>query len=154
MDKLDAFDISILRQLQIDASQTAACIGDQIGLSTSQCHRRIKRLESGGYILKYAAQLDPAKFNLKLNAIVMVRVHRDTPDAKREFQQFVQHNDKVLECWTVVGEKYAMLRVLAKDMEAFSRFISHELMALQHIAASESILMMEELKSAPLLPID
>ncbi|NVK54724.1 MAG: Lrp/AsnC family transcriptional regulator [Alteromonadaceae bacterium] len=154
MEKLDAFDISILRQLQIDASQTAAMIGEYIGLSASQCHRRIKRLETSGFIQKYTAQLDPVRFNLKLNAIVMVRVHQDTPAAKREFQRFVQDNDKVQECWTVVGDKYAMLRVLAKDMESFSYFISHELMALKNIAASESILMMEQLKGPSLMPID
>lgn len=153
MEKLDAFDISILRQLQRDASQTAAAIGEDIGLSTSQCHRRIKRLESLGYIQRYCAQLSPEKFNLTLNAIVMVTVHRDTPEAKRAFQRFVQDNDNVLECWTVVGEKYAMLRVLAKDMAAFSHFISEELMAIKHIASSESILMMENLKSSTLLPI-
>lgn len=153
MAKLDAFDISILRQLQQDSSQTAAMIGEKVCLSTSQCHRRIKRLEEAGYIDRYVAMLNHKKFNLAITAMVMIKVHQDTPETKKAFQQFVEQNDNILECCTVVGDKYAMLKVVAEDMESFSRFISKELMSNKNIASSESILMMENLKSTTRVPI-
>ncbi len=153
MEKLDAFDISILRMLQKDASQSVATIAEQVALSTSQCHRRIKRLEQAGLITKYIALLNANKFDLKINAIVMVKLHSESLDDKATFTDFINNNDKILECWTVVGEKYAMMRVLTRDMESFSHFISHELMGLRNIASSETIMMMENLKQTSVLPI-
>lgn len=153
MDSLDSFDISILRQLQKDSNQTAAAIADKVCLSVSQCHRRIKRLEEAGYIDKYVALLNNKKFKLNITAIVMIKVHQDTPETKKAFQQFVAGNDNILECCTVVGDKYAMLKVVSQDMESFSKFISVELMSNKYIASSESLIMMENLKTTTQIPV-
>jgi len=42
--QLDPFDKKIITFLQEDASLSAADIGERIGLSQSQCWRRIERL--------------------------------------------------------------------------------------------------------------
>jgi DNA-binding Lrp family transcriptional regulator len=153
LDKLDSFDISILGQLQKDASQTAATVAEKVCLSSSQCHRRIKRLEEAGYIDKYVALLNPQKFKLNINAIVMIKVYRDTPETKKDFLRFVEESDHILESWTVVGDRYAMLKVVAEDMDSFSKFISNQLMSNSNIASSESILMMENLKITTNIPV-
>lgn len=153
MDKLDSFDISILRQLQKDSSQTASTIAGKVCLSISQCHRRIKRLEEVGYIDKYVALLSQKKFGLNITAIVMVKVHQDTPETKKNFQHFVEQSDNIIESWTVVGDKYAMLKVVAENMDSFSKFISIQLMSNKNIASSESILMMENLKMTTQIPV-
>lgn len=153
MENLDSFDISLLRELQRDSAQSANTLSEKVCLSASQTHRRIKRLEGMGIIKGYVAQLDPACLDLNIHAIVTIKVHQDTPQMKKQLREFVNLHDEVTECWTVVGEKYAMLRVVTTTMSAFSHFISDELMALNNIASSESILFMEPIKVSTVLPV-
>ena len=55
MIDLDAVDRSILQALQQDGRMTNAQLADEIGLSPSACHRRVRGLERDGAIDRYAA---------------------------------------------------------------------------------------------------
>jgi len=54
---LDALDRKILDVLARDADITAARLAERVGLSPSAAHRRVKLLESGGFITGYRARL-------------------------------------------------------------------------------------------------
>ena len=58
---LDEKDLAILRLLQDNARITVKEIADQIHLSTTPVHERIKRLESNGVIKQYATLIDGTK---------------------------------------------------------------------------------------------
>ena len=58
---LDSKDLAILHLLQKNARITVKEISDQIHLSTTPVHERIKRLEASGVIKQYATLLDHAK---------------------------------------------------------------------------------------------
>ena len=49
-ETLDAVDAKILDLIQHDAGLSVAEIADRVGLSSSPCWRRIKRLEDAGVI--------------------------------------------------------------------------------------------------------
>ncbi|MBR9836054.1 MAG: winged helix-turn-helix transcriptional regulator, partial [Alphaproteobacteria bacterium] len=49
-DALDTIDAKILDLIQKDASLSVADIADRVGLSSSPCWRRIKRMEEAGII--------------------------------------------------------------------------------------------------------
>lgn len=57
---LDPIDEAILLQLARNAGLTGAQVGEQVGLSPSAAHRRIKLLEESGYIRGYRAMLSRA----------------------------------------------------------------------------------------------
>ena len=52
---LDAIDRKILALLQRDARLTTQQIADDVGLTLSPCHRRIKLMEQAGIIERYVA---------------------------------------------------------------------------------------------------
>jgi len=52
--QLDTFDKKIIGLLQQDASLSAAEVGERVGLSQSQCWRRIERLEKDGVFKSWA----------------------------------------------------------------------------------------------------
>ena len=60
--------------LQNDAQLTAQQLGEMLNLSTSQAGRRRQRLEAEGYILGYAARLDPTKLGFMFKAFVQVHL--------------------------------------------------------------------------------
>ena len=55
-EELDAIDVRILDLIQEDASLSVAEIADKVGLSSSPCWRRIKRLESTAQQVPDSAQ--------------------------------------------------------------------------------------------------
>src|SRR3546814_19793484 len=77
---LDARDRAILRLLQVNARQTHAEIGEQVGLSPSACHRRIRLLEEGGHIAAYTIVLGrSAGAAGRVTLVVQATLERPTP---------------------------------------------------------------------------
>lgn len=54
----DAMDLKILGKLQKDCTQSLDLLSDSVGLSSTSCYRRIRRLESVGIIKAKVAVLD------------------------------------------------------------------------------------------------
>ncbi|MEM8616842.1 MAG: winged helix-turn-helix transcriptional regulator, partial [Pseudomonadota bacterium] len=63
-DTLDSIDAKILSLVQEDASLSVADIADRVGLSSSPCWRRIKRLEETGVITGRVTLLDRQSLGL------------------------------------------------------------------------------------------
>ena len=61
MSELDRTDRRILDLLQRHGRMSMTELGEQIGLSTSPCSERVKRLERAGVISGYHAHVDPAR---------------------------------------------------------------------------------------------
>ena len=61
MDKLDKFDLAIIRELQKNGRITVTELSSRVGLSKTPCQIRMKRLEEQGYILGYIALVDLKK---------------------------------------------------------------------------------------------
>ena len=61
---LDRIDLKILRALQDNARISYVDLAAQVGLSTTPCLERVKRLERSGIIRGYKAVLDPKALTL------------------------------------------------------------------------------------------
>ena len=57
MSELDRIDRAMLVALQQDGRMPVAKLAERVGLSETPCARRLKRLESDGYIDGYRAVL-------------------------------------------------------------------------------------------------
>ena len=58
--ELDKFDIAILEALQKDARISMQDLGKQVGLTSTPCWNRIKRMEDAGVIEGYSVQIGRA----------------------------------------------------------------------------------------------
>jgi len=66
MSELDSIDRRILDLLQQNGRLTMTELGEQVGLSTSPCSQRVKRLEAQGVITGYHARVNPAALGRSL----------------------------------------------------------------------------------------
>ncbi len=98
---LDAIDARILELIQNDASLSVAEIADRVGLSSSPCWRRIKRLEDAGIIQKRVTILDRQKLGLSFEVYCTVKL------------------DYSLECPLLEGQ----LALVKAEVSLISRFI-------------------------------
>lgn len=118
---MDQIDRLLLRALQADSSRSIAELAEEIGTSTSACHRRIKALEASGLIAGYSALLDPRRLGLTLQAIVEITLTSQSREAMDRFEQAVGDFDDILECQLMSGNADYVLRIAARDLEQFDR---------------------------------
>ena len=68
--KLDKFDRAILRALQRNARASLQEVSEEVGLTTSPCWTRIKRLEESGVIEGYTVKVNAEKIGRPEQLIV------------------------------------------------------------------------------------
>jgi Lrp/AsnC family transcriptional regulator len=150
---LDKIDYKILAVLQEDASLSAAEIAEAVGLSQSPCWRRIQRLKDEGYITKIVALLDRQKLGLRAQLFVQVKVTKNDQASLAEFSQAILAFPEVMECHVVLGVFDFLLRVVAKDMDAYETFFFEKLSRVPHISEVTSCVAASEIKTSTAWPL-
>src|SRR5260221_10795960 len=95
-DVLDAVDARILDLIQHDASLSVAEIAENVGLSSSPCWRRIKRLEDEGVIQRRVTILDREKLGLDFEVYCTVKLSLPTKDNLDTFEASVKRWPEVV----------------------------------------------------------
>jgi Lrp/AsnC family transcriptional regulator, leucine-responsive regulatory protein len=154
---LDKLDANILRILQADGRKTYDLIAAEVGLSASAVQRRVKRLEDAGIINRYVALVKPEKVGLGLTAYINVRLEKHTESHKRNpmdvFSASVQTWPEVVECAALTGEMDYLLRLLVRDMSAYSRFIMDVLLKHPSVQDCKTSFVLTEVKSTTAVPV-
>ncbi|WP_166940726.1 Lrp/AsnC family transcriptional regulator [Sphingopyxis panaciterrae] len=153
MTELDPFEIKIIRELQRDASQTTAEIAERVGLSTSPCWRRIDRLEREGVIRKKVAVIDRRKVGLNAHIFAQVKLNAHGRANLDEFGEAIRSFPEVLDAYVLMGTTDFMLRIVAKDIDAYERFFFDQLSKLSGVQEINSTVALSEIKSTNELPI-
>lgn len=143
---LDAKDLSILRILQRNARATVKEISEQIHLSTTPVHERIKRMEESGVIKQYATLVDYAKVKKGLMVICYVSLKQHNKNAGAKFIKAIQEMNEVIECYNISGEFDFMLKVVAENMDDYYDFHVNKLSQSDNIGHVQSVFVMGIIK--------
>ncbi len=152
-ERLDAVDARILDLIQQDASRSVAEIAERVGLSSSPCWRRIKRLEDVGIIQRRVTILDRAKLGLDFEVYCTVKLSLPTKDNLDAFEKAVKRMAEVVQCATVTGASDYELRIVTRDMHAFDEFLREEILSLGLVSNVESRIVMRAVKNATAVPL-
>jgi Lrp/AsnC family transcriptional regulator of ectoine degradation len=121
--KLDATDLRILAAIQRDGRITKLALAERVGLSPTPCWTRLKRLEEAGIIAGYHARL--ALRLIVPFALVFMEVtlgaHRQA-DFDR-FERAVKTIPEIVACWSVGGGVDYLVKVVARDIDAYQRLV-------------------------------
>ena len=154
MPRLDRIDIKILRELQADARMSIAELAGRVSLTATPCSRRVQRLESDGYIDRYATLLNQSAIGLPVNAFVEVRLSRERQEEIAEFEPAVRSYPEVIECWAMSGGYDYLLRVTTPDLEAYNRFLRIKLLRLGCVDHVETNFALERVLYSTALPLE
>ena len=142
----DEKDLQILRLLQQNARMTVKEIGEQVHLSTTPVHERIKRMETTGIIKQYAALLDHTKVNKALMVICYVSLKEHNKNAGVKFIETINRLSEVVECYSISGEFDFMLKVMAGNMDDYYNFHVNKLSQLENMGHVQSVFVMGIIK--------
>jgi len=151
--ELDKIDRKILRVLQAEGRISFTELGERVGLSTTPCTERVRRLEREGIITGYHAHLDPAALKASLLVFVEISLAYKSGDIFEEFRRAALKLPNVLECHLVSGDFDYLIKARISEMASYRKLLGSTLLTLPHVRESKSYIVMEEVKETSVLPI-
>lgn len=153
-ETLSAIDRRILRLLQRNADLSAAEIAKKVELSQSPCWRRINRLLEEGFIERKVALLSHKRLGFNITVFVSIKLSAHGRSNLDEFEQAITGYPEVLECFTMAGSSDYLLKVVARDIASYERFLRDQLLQRPHVQEAHSGIAMSEVKRTTELPLD
>jgi Lrp/AsnC family leucine-responsive transcriptional regulator len=136
---LDDIDRGILALLQDNCRTSLARIGEQVGLSAPSVVERVKKLEDGGVIQGYHADLDAKRLGIDITAFIGVTV--DHPRLLNTFENEIRDVPSVLECHHVTGAYSLLLKVKTENTSSLERLISR-LRSIEGVDRTETMVVL------------
>lgn len=145
---IDRIDAKILKKLVENAKISTTDLAKAIGLSTSPCWQRVKRLESEGYITGYSANLDQYKLSSTEIVFVEVSLERHNQNSLTEFGEAINKFDEVLEVFLTSGEHDYLLKVAVSGTRGYEKFLTNKLSSIPGIRQTRSSFSLRCLKNS------
>ncbi|MFJ1652872.1 Lrp/AsnC family transcriptional regulator [Streptomyces sp. NPDC088337] len=150
---MDDVDRRILAELQQDGRLTLTELAERVRLSMSPCHRRLRALERSGAIAGYHARLDAAALGLTFESLVFVTMRYEDRETVAAFEEAVAGIPHVIQAQRLFGDPDYLLRVVARDLEAYRQLYDERLATLPGVQRLSSTLVMADVVSARPLPL-
>ena len=150
---LDDIDKRILRALQRDGRMANNDLAKAVGLSASPCLRRVRLLEEAGIIDRYAAVLNPSKLGKGLTFFTRIWLQAQDEDTIGHFAAEVAKLPQVLECYLMLGDCDALVRVVAADIDDYRRFQSEHLSRIKGVQNVKTDVPSQTIKQTFELPL-
>ena len=151
IEALDKLDRKILDIVSRDARITVTDLSEQVGLSKTPCHARLRRLEKEGFILGYRAMLDPIKLGLDHIAFVEVKLSDTRAAALSDFNKAVVDLPQVEQCHMIAGGFDYLLKIRTRNMSEYRTWLGEVLSTLPHVAQTTTYVAMESVKESAIL---
>lgn len=135
---LDKIDKGILTILQQNAKITTKAIAEQLNLTTTPIHERIKRMERRGIISKQVVLVDPRKIDRKMTVFISISLKEHHRSYLEKFEEKINRFSEVMECYHITGSHDFLLKIVVKDMEQYQAFVLDKLSVLPSIANVQS----------------
>ncbi len=145
--QLDVIDQKLINLLQSDSKQTTKQLSLQLNLSVTAVYERIKKLEKAQVITKYVALINKNKIEKSFLIFCHIKLIQHTKEYLSTFEKEVLQLPEVSECFHVSGDYDYILKIYAKDMEAYRDFMVTKLTTLKYIGSTHSTFTIGEVKN-------
>ena len=150
---LDDMDRRILTELQSDAAISNADLADRVGSSTASVWRRVKAMEAQGLLRRSVWLLDPSALGYGVNVLCNIRVRNHSREVRSVFETFVAERPEILECFSMSGDWDYLLRIVAKDVADYERFLMNILVEHPSVGGASSHFALSLTKYTTVVPV-
>ncbi len=100
---MDDLDKKILEMLKINARESFANIGKEIGLSAPAIGKRVRQMEEEGIIEGYALKVNHEKLGIETKAYITLVLHQG-PKGTANAQKQIRAMEEVQSCDRITGD--------------------------------------------------
>jgi Lrp/AsnC family leucine-responsive transcriptional regulator len=144
---LDTIDKKLINLLQQDSKQTTKQLSIQLNLSVTAVYERVKKLENQKIIEKYVAIVNKNKIERSFLVFCHIKLIQHSKEYVTTFEREVLKLEEVSECFHVSGDYDYILKVYARDMDAYRDFMVTKLTAIKYIGSTHSTFTIEQVKN-------
>ena len=94
---MDKIDKEILKLIQKNASIPLSELSKKVGISSTPCWNRIKKMEEEKVIKSRVTVIDNNKVNLPLIAFLSIHVPNHTDEWRIKFEELINKNNQIIE---------------------------------------------------------
>jgi DNA-binding Lrp family transcriptional regulator len=150
---MDKIDRKILSELQRNGRLSSQALAERIGLSTTPCWRRVRKLEKDGVIASNVVIVDPQKVGLKVIAIASVSLEDHHPDSVAEFDRLVADRPEILECFAMSGQHDYLLKVICESIGAYDALLGKTILQCKAVHTVNTSFVLRTSKNTTALPL-
>ncbi|MGW6565648.1 Lrp/AsnC family transcriptional regulator [Streptomyces sp. NPDC054975] len=145
---MDRIDRLLLTQLQQDATQSYAALGQAVGLSAGAAHERVRKLRERGAIRRTAVEVDPAAVGGGVLAYVMVDSNAWMGESASRFAALPE----VLEAHIVAGSASVLVKVRTATTEQLQDVL-RRIYAIDGVSGTQATVVLETFFERPVSPL-
>lgn len=142
--KIDDISWKILKFLQLNARESFAHIGREVGLSAPAVAERVKKMEDAGVITGYSANISHVSVGYQLKAIITLRAFMGK---LKPFLVLVKSLNEVTNCYRITGNENLVMEVVLENQFHLEKFIDK---LIQYGEARTHIVLSDVIKNAPI----
>lgn len=150
---IDKIDKDILERLQEDASISNLELSKKVDISPSACLSRTKKLREDGIIRQYTILADERKLGIEMQAFALVNLVSMKAGMIQSFMELVEGHPQIQECYTLTGSHDYLLKIVARDTQAYRDFVIHSLTANPAVDSVETLVVLGVEKRTTAVPI-
>ncbi len=128
--KLCQRERQVLKELDIDARQSATSIGNKLGISKQAVNYNLENMIKRGYIKEFITYFDTNKLGYTFYSI-LVKLKYMSKENKCKIVKGLEKIPNVVWCCSFTGEWQLIVSILAKNVGEFSRYLEEVLSVLK-----------------------
>jgi len=151
---MDKIDKQILFVLQKNATIPLSELSKRVGVSTTPCWNRIRKMEEDGIIKSKVTVLDNTKINLNIVVFLSVSVSSHSNEWLIDFKKVLSQYDQIIEVYRLTGSSTDyLLKIVAPSIDEYDQFQQKLINEIKFTKMSSSIAL-KEIKKINSLPLD
>jgi DNA-binding Lrp family transcriptional regulator len=140
--ELDDVDRRILAALHRDGRLSTRALGVEVGMSAGAVAERVRRLEAGGAIRGYGADVDPAAVGYGMRVLVGLQIEQGGPPLQQTVDALLAV-DEVAEVSIVSGQWDLIVFLQVRDQHHLRELVSERLWGVPGFRHSETMLVLD-----------
>ncbi|WP_043834185.1 MULTISPECIES: Lrp/AsnC family transcriptional regulator [unclassified Amycolatopsis] len=144
---MDDLDRKLLAELQRDATQAYAALGQAVGLSAGAAHERVRKLREQGVIRRTTVDVDPAAVGRGVAAFVLVEANAWMGDSPTS--EAIAALPEVVEAHVIAGPAALLVKIRTSTTEELQASL-RRLYAIDGVTSTQAIVVLETFFERPL----
>ena len=120
---MDNIDKKIIEEMQKNASIPISELSKKIGITSTPCWNRIKKLEEDKIITSKTINIDNKKINLEITVFLSISIQNHTEEWLKNFEKTVNKYDEITEVHRLTGsDSDYQITILSPSITAYDSF--------------------------------
>ncbi len=138
MEKLDEFDIQIIKELEKDGRIAYSTIATNLKISNTMVHQRINKLTEQGILAGIRPIINEKKVGYDWGAFTGITLNKDH-DSGRVIEA-LKKIPEITECYYITGSYTLYIKMIAKNHEHMRKILYEQIDSIPGIAKTDSII--------------